>query len=262
MATVVVLSGPPKAGKSRLRGDLYRALQDLGRRAREAGRGLRWFVQAFSPDSEGQWVNDCHCLGRGVEAEELARRAKRALKANGAFFSPEWVEKARRQLEGLCRWADVMVADLGGLPSAENRQILDGILGRHRVMAVVLTRDNGDGGWGAWWRAAGATPWYVGPYREGLAERLARWALGPLPVPGPEVPGVPSELCELARGAVLWHLAQVGREDAFDEGAFARWLKGEARSLRGAEAAVVWSAACAPAWGMVRATARIVTNVS
>jgi hypothetical protein len=88
--TVVVLSGPPKAGKSRLRGDLYRALLAAERRARGSGQSLRWFVQAFSPDSEGQWVNDSHCLGRGQAAEALARRAKGVLKASGAFFSAEW----------------------------------------------------------------------------------------------------------------------------------------------------------------------------
>jgi hypothetical protein len=174
MIVIVVLSGPPKAGKSRLRGDLYRALLDLERRAREVGQSLRWFVQAFSPDSEGQWVSDSHAIGRGEEAEGLARRVKQALKTTGAFFSQEWVEKARRQLEGLCLWADVVVADLGGLPSDQNRQILAPALGRHRVTAIVLTRDDGDGGWPAWWRALGVTPWYIGPYHDRLAEEITQ----------------------------------------------------------------------------------------
>jgi hypothetical protein len=258
--TLVVLSGPPKAGKSRLRGDLYRALGAAERRAREAGRGLRWFVQAFSPDSEGQWVNDSHCLGRGEEAEGLARRTKEAIKASGAFFSPEWVEKARRQLEGLCRWADVVVADLGGLPSAENRQVLAPVLGCHRVVAVVLTRDGEDGGWSAWWRAIGVTPWYVGPYRDGLGERLADDAVGPLPERGPSVPGVPDSVAALFRGAVRWHLRRLCEEGAFDEAAVADaaaafWFRVR-RDPDGEHPAVVAAAAVSAAMDMVRAAVR------
>ena len=262
MTTVVVLSGPPKAGKSRLRGDLYRALQAAERRAREAGLGLRWFVQAFSPDSEGQWVNDSHALGRGEAAEGLARRAKLALKRSGAFFSPGWVEKAARQLEGLCRWADVVVADLGGLPSDQNRQILAGVLPRHRVMAVVLTQDGEDGGWVAFWRAMkpALTPWYVGPYREGLAERLADDAVGPLPEPCPSVPGVPDSVAALFRGAVRWHLRRIGEEGAFDEAAVADaaaafWFRVR-RDPDGAHPAVVAAAAVSAAMDMVRAAVR------
>lgn len=260
MTSLVVLSGPPKAGKSRLRGDLYRTLQAAERRARESGQSLRWFVQAFSPDSEGQWVNDSHALGRGEQAEGLARRAKQALKASGAFFSPEWVEKAARQLEGLCRWADVVVADLGGLPSAENRQVLASVLCCHRVVAVVLTRDGEDGGWSAWWRALGVTPWYVGSYREGLAERLADDAMGPLPEPGPSVPGVPDSVAALFRGAVRWHLRRIGEEGAFGEAsvadaAAAFWSRVR-RDPDGAHPAVVASAAVSAAMDMVRAAVR------
>jgi hypothetical protein len=153
VTSLVVLSGPPKASKSRLRGDLYRALSVAERRAREAGRSLRWFVQAFSPDSEGQWVNDSYCLGRGQAAEALARRAKGALKASGAFFSPEWVEKVRRQLEGLARWADVLVADLGGLPSSENERIV-GPCGR-TVPACFLSSSPGTARTAGGWRSGG-----------------------------------------------------------------------------------------------------------
>jgi hypothetical protein len=130
---------------------------------------VRWFVQAFSPDSEGQWVNDSHTFGKGSEAEALARRAKNALKVSGAFFSPEWVEKACAQLRGLCRWADVVVADLGGLPSAQNRQIV--LAGEGEAFPIVLTRDGDDGGWRAWWEEL-FPPRYVGPYREDLAQEI------------------------------------------------------------------------------------------
>jgi hypothetical protein len=263
VTTVVVLSGPPKAGKSRLRGDLYRALQDAERRARQSGRSLRWFVQAFSPDCEGQWVNDSHCLGRGEEAEGLARRAKQALKASGAFFSPEWVERTRRQLEGLARWADVIVADLGGLPSPENAQLVGTVWPTGpRVLPVVLTRDGEDGGWVAFWRAVkpALTPWYVGPYHEGLADRLADDAVGPLPEPGPSVAGVPDDVASLFRGAVRWHLRRLGEEGAFDEAAVADaavafWFRVR-RDPDGAHPAVVAAAAVSAAMDMVRAAVR------
>jgi hypothetical protein len=162
---VIVLTGPPKAGKSRLRGDLYRALL-------AKGRGLRWFVQAFSPDCEGQWVNDSHALARGEEAEGLARAAKSALKRSGAFFSPEWVRKAQGQLEGLARWAEVLVVDLGGLPSQQNRDILAPVLGRADLAPVVLTRQGDDGGWSGFWASLGVSPVFEGGYDHDLAERL------------------------------------------------------------------------------------------
>lgn len=168
MSTVViVLSGPPKTGKSRLRGALYRALSRL---EVKRGRRLRWFVQAFSPDSEGQWVNDAHALGRGDAAENLARSVKKVIRQSGAFFSPDWVKKARRQLEGLCRWADVVVADLGGLPSPENQAIILGLPVSYRV--IILTREGDDGKWVDFWSTPRPTPFYVGPYYEGLAHKI------------------------------------------------------------------------------------------
>jgi|GEM_PF-683672 hypothetical protein len=176
-ARVLALSGPPKAGKSRLRGALYEALRALEVRARKAGAAPpRWFVQAFSPDSEGQWVADAHALGRGAEAEARARAIKNALKGSGAFFSPEWVEKTRSQLHGLCRWAEVVVADLGGLPSSENREILEGAREAQALLVpVVLTRPDGeDGGWGRFWAGMGLRPLYAGPFHEGLAAELLR----------------------------------------------------------------------------------------
>jgi hypothetical protein len=242
---------------------MYRALQAAERRTREAGLCLRWFVQAFSPDSEGQWVNDSHCLGRGEVAEGLARRAKLALKRSAVFFSPGWVEKAARQLEGICRWADVVVADLGGLPSPENERIV-GAVWPHgpRVLPVVLTRDGEDGGWVAFWRAIkpALTSWYVGPYREGLAERLVEDTIGPIPSPGPSVPGVPDSVAALFRGAVRWHLRRLDEEGAFDEAAVAEaaaafWSRAR-RDPDGVHPAVVAAAAASAAMDMVRAAVR------
>lgn len=255
--TLLVLSGPPKAGKSRLRGELYQALLSEEGRARLHGLRLRWFVQAFSPDSEGQWVNDAHALGRGSEAEGAARRLKSVLKESGAFFSPQWIDAARRQLEGLCRWADVVVADLGGLPSAENRAIVEAVWPRGpRVMAVVLTRDGDDAGWVAFWRQLGISPWYVGPYREGLAQRFAAEAVGPYPVGDPGE----SEAVMTLRGAVLYHLRLAGAEGAFDAPIFSRHAAELARRVAREELAahpgVIYSRAATVAWEMIRSWLR------
>ncbi len=149
MKRVLFLSGPPKAGKSRLRGDIYRRLIAAGRRS--------WFVQAFSPDMEGQWVNDAHALGNGVRAEELARRQKNTVKATGEFFSPGFVAAMKQQLSGLLRSFDLVVADLGGFPSPENRDIVSVALDREDVTiaAVVLLNDGNDGGWRDFWLELG-----------------------------------------------------------------------------------------------------------
>ena len=147
MKRVVFLSGPPKAGKSRLRGDIYRHLLTSGRKS--------WFVQAFSPDMEGQWVNDSHALGNGERAEEIARRQKNKVKQAGEFFSPKFVAAMKQQLSGLLRTFGLVVADLGGFPSPENREIISVALGREDVVpfAVVLLNGGNDGGWGEFWNS-------------------------------------------------------------------------------------------------------------
>jgi hypothetical protein len=147
MKRVIFLSGPPKAGKSRLRGDIYRHLLFSGRKS--------WFVQAFSPDMEGQWVNDAHALGNGERAEEIARRQKNKIKAAGEFFSPRFVKAMKHQLAGLVHAFDLVVADLGGFPSQENREIISVTLGRQNVspLAVVLLNNGDDGGWGEFWQS-------------------------------------------------------------------------------------------------------------
>lgn len=165
MKKVVFLSGPPKAGKSRLRGDIYRELLSSGRRS--------WFVQAFSPDAEGQWVNDCHELGRGAEAESLARHQKNAIKESGEFFSPRFVVMMQHQLRGLIVAFDLVVADLGGIPSAENYAIVSVALFTPDVVveAVTLMRDGDDGGWIKFWEDI-AVPNTVDAYHSDLAKKV------------------------------------------------------------------------------------------
>jgi len=169
---VIVLSGPPKAGKSRLRGEIYRLLREREVEARKRGeKSPRWFIEVASPDAEGAWVNDAHALGIGESAEALARRIKSKIKEVGKFFSPTFVEMKARQLQGLAAFAEVLIIDLGGLPSQENRALLE-VLPRKRLHAVVLTRWGEDGGWGGFWAGFGAPVVYRGPYREDLAQAL------------------------------------------------------------------------------------------
>ena len=165
MKKVVFLSGPPKAGKSRLRGDIYRELLNSGRQS--------WFVQAFSPDAEGQWVNDCHELGKGGEAENLARKMKNAVKESGEFFSPRFVAAMQQQLRGLIDAFDLVVADLGGIPSAENYSIISVALLTPdvNVEAVTLTRDGDDGGWINFWNEI-KVPNTVDTYHSDLAKKV------------------------------------------------------------------------------------------
>lgn len=169
---VIVLSGPPKAGKSRLRGEIHRLLREREVEARKRGEKFpRWFIEVASPDAEGAWVNDAHTLGIGESAEALARRIKSKIKEVGEFFSPTFVEMKARQLQGLAAFAEVLIIDLGGLPSQENRALLE-VLPRKRLHAVVLTRWGEDGGWGGFWAGFGAPVVYRGPYREDLAQAL------------------------------------------------------------------------------------------
>lgn len=165
MKKVIFLSGPPKAGKSRLRGDIYRELVQAGHRS--------WFVQAFSPDCEGQWVNDCHEAGRGTEAEALARCHKNAVKEAGEFFSPRFVAAMQKQLRGLIDAFDLVVADLGGIPSAENYAIVSVALFTPHVYAeaIALLNNGNDGGWKTFWDQLDV-PVIVDTYHDDLAKKV------------------------------------------------------------------------------------------
>jgi len=165
--TIVILSGPPKAGKSRLRGDIG----DLLRRMPD----LNTQVLAASPDMEGSWVSDSWRISeeRGAAAEEMARQYKRTVKESGHFFSPQWVERMARHVEGLSKWADILVLDLGGIPSEENRRIIAPALasGADIIPIVLLGPDGNDGGWIQFWRDLGYEP-TVTTYSEDLARNI------------------------------------------------------------------------------------------
>jgi hypothetical protein len=161
---IVILSGPPKAGKSRLRGEIGALLRRMPE--------LNALTYAASPDMEGQWVSDSWRISEelGAEAEEMARQYKRTVKESGHFFSPQWVERMARHVEGLSKWADVLVLDLGGLPSEENKRIVAPALasGATIIPIVLLGPDGNDGGWIQFWRDLGYEP-TVTTYSEDLA---------------------------------------------------------------------------------------------
>lgn len=171
MATLLLLSGPPKAGKSRLRGDFFNLL-------RSGAFAGRWFIEVLSPDSEGAWVNDAWAIGRGPQAEAMARSIKNVVKTSGHFFSPAFVRRKAAQLAGLCRWADLVIGDLGGVPSPENRSIIGaGAAGADRIVPVILLGPAGDGGWTRFWEDFGLSP-ITTTYYDGLAQDLLRQATG------------------------------------------------------------------------------------
>ncbi len=167
---IVILSGPPKAGKSRLRGELGALLR--------LETPLNTFTVVASPDMEGQWVSDSWQTSeeRGVEAEEMAREYKRRLKESGHFFSPQWVERMTRHVEGLSKWADILVLDLGGLPSEENKRIIAPALASGAIILpiVLLGPDGNDGGWIQFWRDLGYEP-TVTTYNENLAFNIVNF---------------------------------------------------------------------------------------
>jgi hypothetical protein len=161
---IVILSGPPKAGKSRLRGEIGALLREDPR--------LNSATLVASPDMEGQWVQDSWQISEehGARAEEMAREYKRVVRESGYFFSPEWVELMTQHVEGLSKWADVLVLDLGGLPSEENRRIIAPALASGAIIIpiVLLGPDGNDGGWIQFWRDLGYEP-TVTTYNENLA---------------------------------------------------------------------------------------------
>lgn len=121
---IITLAGPPKAGKSLIAGELYKLLREK----RES-----FFIERLSPDSEGQWTYES---GR----QDLARSLKNSLKEKGEFFSPAFVEFKCRAIRGLAKAFRLVILDLGGMPSPENRQFIKAACEAGQVLAVVLGR--------------------------------------------------------------------------------------------------------------------------
>ncbi|HID05045.1 MAG TPA: hypothetical protein EYP20_04490 [Aigarchaeota archaeon] len=105
---IILLAGLPKAGKSLLAGGIYYAL--LQRRA-------NFYLERLSPDGEGIWTWNSGRL-------DLARVYKEELKRQGQFFAPTFVEFKARAIKALVKNFDILVGDLGGLPSKENKAMI------------------------------------------------------------------------------------------------------------------------------------------
>lgn len=132
---VLFLSGPPKAGKSKLFGELrFFLLQEYPQHS--------WILETASPDSTGSFVSHAyrHSVEAGVIAEQIARERKLWLKEMKHAFSPEWVAAEKQTLQRLSQAFSLVVADLGGLPSSQNEELVKGVLETGaKVYAVLLT---------------------------------------------------------------------------------------------------------------------------
>jgi len=125
---ILIVAGLPKAGKSLLTGGLYEALRQ---------KKASFFVTRLSPDSEGQWTWES---GK----EELARELKNKIKNAGEFFSPAFVEFKCREIVGLARGFEILVLDLGGIPSEENRRFISTAKSCGEVTVLLLYTEGQD----------------------------------------------------------------------------------------------------------------------
>ena len=109
---IIFIAGLPKAGKSLLCGGLYNVLRKEGR---------SFFIERLSPDSEGQWTFESGELDR-------AREIKTRLKERGEFFSPAFVEAKVRAIVNMSRVFNLLILDMGGIPSRENAAFVQAAL--------------------------------------------------------------------------------------------------------------------------------------
>ena len=118
----VVLCGPSRSGKSCLREGLKQAIR------RVPGAPYPYVITA-APDGEGAWFQET--VDRSPkEARELKTAYKQSL--NGFFL--EFVKRVADSVAN-CELPLTLV-DIGGVPSAENKEIC-----RHATHAILLTGD-------------------------------------------------------------------------------------------------------------------------
>lgn len=142
---IIFFSGLPKAGKSVTLGAIYDALR---------GQGRSFFLERICPDCEGMWTLATE------KGTDRARALKNVLKNAGEFFSPAFVEAKQRAIQGLARCFDVVLCDMGGIPSPENAAFVDAAscTGKE-VRAVVLhVRGTDPTPWVEWWKERGICP--------------------------------------------------------------------------------------------------------
>lgn len=102
----IILSGPPRSGKSCLREGLKQAIKAI--------HGAPYpYVITACPDGEGSWFQET------VNCDpELAKQLKTAYKSK---FTSEFVERITNSVKD-CQLPLTLV-DIGGIPSEENKQI-------------------------------------------------------------------------------------------------------------------------------------------
>jgi CRISPR-associated protein Csx3 len=105
----IVLAGPPRSGKSCLREGLKQAIRAIP--------GVPYpYVITACPDGEGSWFQET------VNADPA--RAAECKAAYKAKFTPEFVERIKTSVK-MCS-LELVLVDIGGIPSVENEQICSG----------------------------------------------------------------------------------------------------------------------------------------
>jgi len=101
---IIAVIGAPHSGKTVFINSLYRFLRQVN---------IRFFIHSACPDGEGRWC--------GETDQELVKKIRKKGK-----FDEHFVQYQLRVIENLRRSGFQLVFfDLGGLPSKENKQILE-----------------------------------------------------------------------------------------------------------------------------------------
>lgn len=115
----LVLSGPPRSGKSCFREGLKQALRAI------SGAPYPYVITAC-PDGEGAWFQET-VNGN----EEVATACKAEYKGR---FTPEYVDRVAANVKDCA--CPLTLVDIGGIPSDENRRICAGV-----THALILAGD-------------------------------------------------------------------------------------------------------------------------
>lgn len=138
---VKFFSGLPKSGKSVTLHGLFKEYQK---------REMKFFLERVHPDQEGNWTLE------SSGGQDAARKIKNGLKANGTFWSQSFVAHACKSIAGLGKRFPLVLADMGGIASNENRQIVASAQTVTHVQAVILYPSGGDySQWANFWDKMG-----------------------------------------------------------------------------------------------------------
>ncbi|MBU0545688.1 hypothetical protein KKA13_00325 [Patescibacteria group bacterium] len=120
----LILAGPPRSGKSCLRQGLKDAVRGI------PGAPYPYVITAC-PDGEGSWFQETV-----NQDPDLAQTCKAAYKAK---FTPEFVRRISDSVRNCT--LPLTLVDIGGIPSAENREICAGA-----THALLLAGDDAKSG--------------------------------------------------------------------------------------------------------------------